>query len=48
MIHGSSPEVCRQIAQKMAEAAGVKKYDLLFTQEELKKTTMAYFGDSEE
>ena len=48
MIHGSSPEVCRQIAQRMADAAGVTKYDLLFTQEELKKTTMAYFGELED
>lgn len=45
MIHGSSREECRQIAQKMAEAAGVENYDLLFTEEELKKTTMPYFGD---
>ena len=48
MIHGSSSGVCRQIAQRMSDAAGVEKFDLLFTQEELKKTTMAYFGDSEE
>jgi hypothetical protein len=48
MIHGFSSEVCRQIAQRMSDAAGVEKFDLLFTQEELKKTTMAYFGDSEE
>jgi DNA-binding Lrp family transcriptional regulator len=48
MIHGSSPEVCREIAQRMADAVGVEKYDLLFTQEELKKTTMAYFGESED
>ena len=48
MIHGSSPEVCRQIAQRMADAADVEKYDLLFTLEELKKTTMAYFGESED
>lgn len=47
MIHGSSVEECRQIAEKMAEAAGVEDYDLLFTEEELKKTTMVYFGDSE-
>jgi len=40
MIHGSSSEVCRQIAQRMSDAAGVEKFDLLFTQEELKKTTM--------
>jgi hypothetical protein len=45
MIHGSSPEVCKEIAQRMAEAAGVESYDLLFTEEELKKTTMAYFAD---
>lgn len=47
MIHGSSPEECRQIAQRLSEAAGVESFDLLFTQEELKKTTMVYFGDSE-
>lgn len=47
MVHGPSRQVCREIAQRMAEAAGVKQYDLLFTEEELKKTTMAYFADSE-
>ena len=45
MIHGSSREVCQEIVQRMAEAAGVENYDLLFTEEELKKTTMAYFAD---
>jgi hypothetical protein len=29
----------------MADAAGIENYELLFTEEELKKTTMAYFGD---
>ena len=48
MIHASSRQECRQIAQMMAEAAGVNKYDLLYTEEELKKTTMAYFGDLED
>lgn len=48
MIHAPSREKCRQIAEKMAEAAGVRKYDLLYTEEELKKTTMAYFSDSED
>jgi DNA-binding Lrp family transcriptional regulator len=45
MIHGSSREVCQEIAQRMADAAGVENYELLFTEEELKKTTMAYFGE---
>jgi len=44
MVHGSSPEKCREIAEKMAKAAKVDTYDLLFTEEELKKTTMAYFA----
>ena len=47
MIHAPTPQACRQIAKKMAEAAGLKKYDLLYTEEELKKTTMAYFDDAE-
>jgi len=45
MVHGSSPEKCREIARKMAEAANVDTYDLLYTDEELKKTTMAYFAN---
>ena len=48
MIHGSSREVCQEIAKRMADAAGIQNYELLFTGEELKKTTMAYFGDSED
>jgi DNA-binding Lrp family transcriptional regulator len=48
MVHAHSRQECRRIAQEMAEAAGVKKYDLLYTEEELKKTTMAYFSESEE
>ena len=48
MIHGSSREVCQEIVQRMAEAAGIANYDLLFTEEELKKTTMAYFSDAED
>jgi DNA-binding Lrp family transcriptional regulator len=46
MIHGKSREECREIAKGMAVKAGVKSYDLLFTVEEFKKTTMAYFGES--
>lgn len=45
MIHGRSPQECRQIAKRMAETAGVESYSLLFTMEELKKTTMVYFSE---
>ena len=48
MIHSTSEGECRQIAKRMAEAAGVGSYDLLFTVEELKKTTMEYFAESKD
>lgn len=44
MIHGSSPEECRGLARRMAAAAGVREYELLFSDEELKKTSMRYFS----
>lgn len=44
MIHASSREGCRLLAQKMADAAGINDYELLFSHEELKKTSMRYFG----
>ncbi|MBW2062632.1 MAG: Lrp/AsnC family transcriptional regulator [Deltaproteobacteria bacterium] len=43
MIHGSSEEDCRALARRMAEAALVSEYDLLFSHEERKKTSMRYF-----
>lgn len=46
MIHGRSCEECRQIAQRMAKKAEVERYRLLFTVEELKKTTPVYFTDA--
>jgi DNA-binding Lrp family transcriptional regulator len=45
MVHGRSRSECRQIARRMAAEAGVDRYRLLFTVEELKKTTMAYFSE---
>jgi DNA-binding Lrp family transcriptional regulator len=45
MIHGKSQEECREIAKRMAEKTGATSYGLLFTVEEFKKTTMAYFDE---
>jgi DNA-binding Lrp family transcriptional regulator len=47
MIHGRSRDECRRLARRMAETTGVESYRLLFTTEELKKTTPAYFGHLE-
>jgi DNA-binding Lrp family transcriptional regulator len=48
MIHANDERSCRETARKMSEAAGVEKYTLLFSQRELKKTSMVYFDDDDD
>lgn len=48
MIHGRSQEECEAIAREMAAAAGMARYELLFSDAELKKATMRYFNDLED
>lgn len=48
MVHASDEESCRQTARQMAEAACVENYALLFSREELKKTSMMYFPSDED
>ena len=43
MIHAGDEESCRETARKMSEATSVNTYTLLFSREELKKTSMEYF-----
>ena len=43
MVHASDEAECRETAARMAEQAGVTEYELLFSREELKKTSMQYF-----
>ena len=48
MIHADNEAACRETARKMAEAAAVANYTLLFSVEELKKTSMVYFPSDED
>jgi siroheme decarboxylase len=48
MIHAENETACRKTARRMAEAAGVDVYSLLFSREELKKTSMVYFATDDE
>jgi DNA-binding Lrp family transcriptional regulator len=48
MVHANDESACRKIARKMADAAAVDTYTLLFSQEELKKTSMVYFPSDED
>ncbi len=43
MVHGSTRQQCREIAEKMSESVNVKDYTLLFSEKEFKKTSMEYF-----
>ena len=43
MIHGRGEEACRRVAEKISRETGISEYQLLFSQRELKKTTMRYF-----
>jgi siroheme decarboxylase len=43
MIHGKTQEECEAIARRMARETGIHDYALLFSDAELKKTTMRYF-----
>jgi DNA-binding Lrp family transcriptional regulator len=43
MIHGKTQEECEAIARRLAMQTGIRDYALLFSDAELKKTTMRYF-----
>lgn len=47
MIHGKTPEDCTRTAARMAAQTGLADYQMLFSETELKKTTMRYFREEE-
>ncbi len=48
MVHAADEDSCRKTAGEMSTAAGVENYTLLFSKEELKKTSMVYFPSDED
>ncbi|MGD8990840.1 MAG: Lrp/AsnC family transcriptional regulator [Desulfobacterales bacterium] len=48
MVHAASEQACQETARKMSKATSVQDYTLLFSKEELKKTSMVYFPSDEE
>jgi DNA-binding Lrp family transcriptional regulator len=48
MIHAKTRDQCREMAAQMAQKAGLEDYTLLFSEKELKKTSMEYFPTDEE
>jgi len=47
MVHGKTPEDCVRTAARLAAATGIADYQMLFSETELKKTTMRYFKEEE-
>ena len=47
MVHANSEQACLETARKMSRTASVEGYTLLFSREELKKTSMVYFPSDE-
>ena len=43
MVHGRSSDECRQLVEEMAAETQVADYIMLFSVEELKKTSMQYY-----
>ena len=43
MVHGQTREACLQVVERIARAAGLEKFRLLFSTAELKKSSMRYF-----
>ena len=43
MIHANDEDTCRETARQMSRETHVNNYKLLFSQKELKKTSMKYF-----
>ena len=43
MVHGKSSQQCRRIVEELQQETGISRYELLFSDKELKKTSMVYF-----
>lgn len=47
MVHGRNPEEIAGLVAEMAREVGVETYEVLFSDQELKKTTMRYFREDD-
>jgi siroheme decarboxylase len=47
MVHSSSEEGCLEIVRRMSEKVGVKDFQILYSERELKKVSMTYFDDED-
>ncbi len=43
MVHGKSQEECKEIARRLAATLEIDSYEIIFSNRELKKSSMQYF-----
>ncbi len=48
MVHGTTPEACREIVARIAAATGIDDHLMLFTKRELKRSSPRYLGSKTE
>jgi siroheme decarboxylase len=48
MVHAPSEAGCLETVRRMSETTGIRDYEVLFSERELKKVSMTYFGDDSE
>jgi DNA-binding Lrp family transcriptional regulator len=48
MLHGKNPAEIEMLAAQLSQETGVPDYEILFSDTELKKTTMRYFRENNE
>ncbi len=47
MVHAASKEGCLDIVGRMSRETGIKDYEILFSERELKKVSMTYFDEED-
>jgi DNA-binding Lrp family transcriptional regulator len=47
MLHGKDPRDIEALAVRLAQEAGIQGYEIIFSDTELKKTTMRYFQEED-
>lgn len=45
MVHASSEDACMDIVRELSKKIGIKEYEVIFSERELKKISMTYFEE---
>jgi hypothetical protein len=46
-VHAASEDECLKIIESMSQKTGISEYEILFSEQELKKVSMTYFDEND-